>query len=428
MPLLGNQIKSELNTSSTDFIKQISELLNCHVDVVISGIVNSLEGANEFHNEIEASSAEVIVLVAMGAISPEWAIKAVGNKLPVVIWDISTGSHLSESADQNIAHEDTSTVGAIMIGGGLRLADVDFTVITKPLSDDVSQILEEISLARVANRMKSINIARFGGTIPGYVTIKSAGDDIEVVGGKISEVSKEELMTVFRDEKINSGIDGAPSAILGSAILKIASKVKADAISVNCHSSFLRDNDAIGIAACLTSSKGIPFSCTGDVATAWLLVLVSELSLSSIYLEPYSVDDELEAVLLANCGIGQKGMARSGSWKEIPTQFYPGINGHGMAISMAIEPGAATYVAVRSSINKWELLIFEGQVLIDELPSFGGAHAYFKPSLVTHREMTRQLAVEGVLHHGALGIGHIGNRIQKLLTTFPSLNVSIIRV
>ena len=159
-----------------------------------------------------------------------------------------------------------------------------------------------------------------------------------------------------------------------------------------------------------------------------MLVLVSELSQFSIYLEPYSVDDELEAVLLANCGIGRKEMARSGSWKELPTQFSPGVNGRGMAISMAVEPGAATYIAVRSSLNKWELLIFEGEVLIDNLPNFGGAHAYFKPSLVTHREMTTQLAMEGVLHHGALGVGHIGNSIQKLVTTYPSLNISVIRI
>lgn len=425
MPLLGNQVKSGQTANPDDFINRIIGLLNGHVDVVVSGIVNSPESAKKLYNEIEVSSAELILLVAMGAVSPDWAIKTVGKKLPIVIWDVSTGVHLSKNTDQDVAHEDTATVGAIMIGGGLRLAGIEFTIIAKPVDDDVNQILEAIFFARVANRMKNINIARFGNTIPGYITIQNAVEDLAAVGVRISDVSKEELVATFHEEQRNNGNKSVASVSLESAIVRITSNLKADAIAINCHSSFLRDNDDIGIVACLASSKGIPFSCTGDVATAWLLVLVSELANFALYFEPYSVDDELEAVFLANCGIGQKSMARPGSWKELPTQFYPGVNGCGIAISMAVEPGAATYVAVRPSLNNWELLIFEGEVLIDNLPNFGGAHAYFKPSLVTHREMTRQLAMEGVLHHGALGLGHIENSIQKLVATYPSLNIRV---
>jgi L-fucose isomerase-like protein len=426
MPLLGNQVKSGQTANPEVFINQVIGLLNVHVDVVVSGIVNSPELAEEICNATESASVDLVVLVAMGAVSPDWAIKTVGKKLPIVIWDVSTGVHLSHNADQNVAHEDTSTVGAVMIGGGLRLAGREFVIIAKSVDDNLSPVLEAIFFASVASRMKHINIARIGGTIPGYITIQNAAENLTAVGVGISDVSKEELATSFQEEQRDIGSKGDASVSLDNAIMKIASKLKADAIAINCHSSFLRDNNDIGIAACLTSTNGIPFSCTGDVATAWLLVLVSELANTALYLEPYSVDDELEAVFLANCGIGQKSMARSGSWKEIPTQFYPGVNGRGTAISMAVEPGAATYVAVRPSLNSWDVLIFEGEVLIDNLPNFGGAYAYFKPSSMTHREMTGRLATEGVVHHGALGLGHFEKSIRKLVATYPSLNIHIL--
>ena len=426
MLLLGDQVKTGQISNSHDLIKEIIELLSTDVDVVVSGIVDSQEIAEKISLEIALSSAELILLIAIGAVSPGWAIKVAENKLPILIWDVSTGNHLPQTADQNVAHGDTATVGAIMIGGGLRLAGAEFRIISKPIHDNLSEIFELIFLAKVAHRMKNIKIARFGPTIPGYVTIKNAAEESVAVGARISEVSKEELFQVFHKEQVISENNGLTSKSLEQAIVKITSKNKADAIAVNCHSSFFRESDEIGIAACLASASGIPFSCTGDVATAWLLVLVSEIAHSALYVEPYSVDDELQAVFLGNCGIGQKKMARPGSWKELPTQFYPGVQGRGTAVSMIVEPGASTYVAVRSNLNIWELLIFEGEVLVENLPNFGGAHAYFKPSLITHREMTTKLATEGVLHHGALGMGHFEKSIRNLIANYPSLNLRVI--
>lgn len=184
-----------------------------------------------------------------------------------------------------------------------------------------------------------------------------------------------------------------------------------------------RENDHVGVIGCMAASQGIPTSCTTDVPTAWALAFVEELPGAALYCEPYTVIDSIESILLANCGISQESMALSGTWKEMPSQFYPGRAGRGISIAMNVMPEPATYVSVRLGDERWDILVVEDQVIDGQLPEFGGAHAYFRPNRITSREMVIDLAFLSSVHHGALGVGHFQAEIEESASEFLPLNV-----
>jgi L-arabinose isomerase len=198
----------------------------------------------------------------------------------------------------------------------------------------------------------------------------------------------------------------ARSHVLARVIDKLATQVQADAIAVNCHGPAFRSNPDVGIVACLAASTGRPMSCTADVPTAWLLAVATRLAGAALYCEPYGLDDARAAVLFGNCGIGNVAMACPGTWRELPSQFYPGCAGCGTSVAMSVRPGAATFVSVVPSRRQWGLCLTEGEILDARLPAFGGAHAYFKPASGSPRTWFTRQAARGSAHHGALMLGH----------------------
>lgn len=403
-------------------LNRVVEALGDHVTVVAVEMANSEASALAASLIAHQAGADVILLVPVTAAPPHWASSCVPPGIPVVLWDTSTGRSLPSDANQADAHIDTASIGTIMAGGGLRLAGHHFSVVSATIEEGQASVVCALELAVVGGRLRNLRVLRIGEGLDGYSTLWPNSAAMQVIGLEVVDVGLAELASLI-DEQHIPGDAASRSLALVSAFQKLMSEHCAAALAVNCHSSVFRGSEEIGVTGCLAASLGGPTACTSDVPTAWALALITELSGDALYCEPYTVDDSIGAVLLGNCGVGRISMARAGTWRELPSQFYPGKAGRGTSVAMAVHPGTATYVAVRPGDDAWDLVVIEGEVTVHVLPEFGGGHAFFQPAGISPRQMVRMLASFGVVHHGALGRGALGDAIHQLASEFLPIRV-----
>lgn len=359
--------------------------------------------------------AATIVAIMMSAAAPS-AAGAIPAGRTIVIWDPSSGQSIATSADQVAAHRETGSIGAVMLGSSLAVRP---RVVSLPVEAvDLGPLASALSQARSA-----IRVARVGAPPAGYSGFGTAEAAALGIGVEVVDIDVDRVAQDLNQVTQATDSESTRSQALARVLAELAEEVQADAVTVNCHGPAFRGNEEIGIVACLAASSGLPTSCTADVPTAWLLAVATRIAGAALYCEPYSVDDPLDAVLFGNCGIGNESMACPGTWRELPSQFYPGCAGAGLSVGMTVRPGAATFVSVATSSRQWALSCTEGEVVDARLPSFGGAHAYFQPASGSPRTWIARQAMRASSHHGALMLGH---RVAELRDLAAELGVEIL--
>jgi L-fucose isomerase-like protein len=402
------------------------------VEVVNSFTVSSVDEGLQTRDAVRTLDPDVVVAVPVTAVPPAWVAASIPEESIIVLWDVGSGDSLPPIADQVRAHRDTASVGAIMAGGALAATNRRFTTVSAPVRDVLAdEVLDVVRLAAGANTLAHLRVMRIGHPIPGYSTIPidPGSDEYRSIGLEVIDVELERFIERVRELRQGSRDDSATrSRTVRDAVRSLCVEHAPHAIAINCHGALLGSPD-VGIVCCAAATEcneaDVPTACTADVPTAYTLFAATTLAGSALYCEPYSVDDAAGAVLLANCGIGHPRMAADGTWRTLPSQQYPGAAGRGESVAMAVRPGPATYHSVRVRAPKWTLVAIEGEVIDKKLSRFGGAHAYFAPTALTARQMIETLADTGVVHHGALGLGHHRDRLEVLgrLASFDVVNV-----
>ncbi len=339
-----------------------------------STVVDSVFWADSRSDIDEIASSEIgreldiVLVVPMTAAPPDWGVSACPNNAIVVVWDCSPGARVPTEADQATAHADTSSIGALLQGGGLLVQERSFTTISGSGENGVGKVVSTLRIATAAAQMRASKILQIEQPVAGYSTLNLAGVDTSKIGLEIDFVEVDSLVPASERQPTDSH---EISQTLARLITDAVRSRRCDAVAMNCHSTNFKGSPDIGVVGCMAASGQTPTACTGDVPTAWLLLMLRRLTGSGIYCEPYTIDDSRKAVLLANCGIGMESMAVPGTWRVAPTQYYPGVNGLGDSTAMAVMPGKATFVTSRGwQAGSIELVVCEGEISADRLPDY----------------------------------------------------------
>jgi L-fucose isomerase-like protein len=419
------QMSEDHRREQLDAISAIAAVVAEIAQVRSTHVVDSTDSADSARAEISRQGPDVVVLVPLMAVPPAWAARAVPPSIPPLVWDIASGARMPATATQATAHRETSSVGLIMAAGGLAAEDRRYLAVSSPVAAGSEPLADAVRAASAAARLARTRLLALGSPVPGYSTVPSADAVLGALGIECAAPSEAELVAAF-DRHRDAASD---SERLSAAIRELSEQHQVDGLAVNCHGPFFRDNLRIGSVACLAVSesndRGIAGACTGDTATAAALRLASLLAGAALYCEPYCVDEGRRAILLANCGVGSARLARTGTWRQLPSQHYPGVRGRGTSVAMAAAPGPASYLTVRPRADRWLVVVVEGSVSDDWLPEFGGAQAWFVPERLVAREVVVALAEAGVMHHGALTSGHLA-RSLRLLSRLIAIDVSVL--
>jgi hypothetical protein len=291
-----------------------------------------------------------------------------------------------------------------MQAGGLRAGGRPYAAFSGRDPSGVAAVANAVHVATVAGQMRTSRVLQIEDPIADYSTLDLRSADVSRIGLQVEYARASDLAIASSDDEPTNA--HGLSVGLVSSIALLAESTRCDAVAMNCHSPSFKGSAAVGVVGCLAASGDTPTTCTADVPTAWLLLLMRRLSGTGIYCEPYTIDDSRSASLLANCGIGMQQMAVPGTWRTAPSQYYPGANGRGDSVAMTVLPGEATFVTSRGwQSGKVEIVVCEGSIIDDRLPAFGGAHGFFQPSSGNGRTMVNDLAQLGTIHHGVLSLG-----------------------
>jgi L-arabinose isomerase len=401
-------------------------------DVVYPGLIDSDVEGERAKEVFRSERPTVLVFAATMAAPPSYAARAVdGLDAPIVIWNAPKAATFNRDLTQAEATENSAQVASVMFANALMRLERRFVAVTamQTRPGDMDRLHRVVAAAAAAGRIRDSVVLRVGKWIDGYIDVESTRGQLAQLGITEHSVSVEELNDAFAaagasdaggliEDVRQSGwewIDGPAdqeSARLALALRALASQSNAVAVTVNCHSEFLRWNSRIGICACfgvsLLAASGIPTSCTGDLPTAIALRLAKMLSGRALYCEFYAPETATGLMLVASGGEGDPNWADShGGVLVQPNNHYPGLGGAGASVSFPLELGPATALSLSPTPAGWRLAWATGEIIEARYDKLGGPNGMFRFDSGSATDSGTAWIASGATHHNALAKGRL---------------------
>ena len=425
------------------------------VDIVWSGLVDSPVAGSEAAADIRAGGASVVLVVQSMAVPPTHAMAALDvlDDLPVVVWAVQRSRALRAAFDQSDITKLGATVGTPMVTNVLGRQGRPFELVVGALEDP--QVTERLGgvlrAAATARLVSGARIARVGRPIEGYDCVDV--DDAALrsaTGIQLVPVEPAEIRDRYRlvgsssdlEDEVAAGFDcladrtegWARSLRLARAMEDLDREHGFAAGAMNCHVEEIRFGDHPGVTPCFglgrETSRGIPWSCAGDVVTAVAMLVARHLGGAALYHEVEAIDFETEEVVLANSGEHDLGWCPPGVRPRlISNPWYRSDPAAGICAWFELPAGTATLVGFtphHAEASGFRLIAAEGEVTgrsFPQSPTVGGAFRFSGNEPVEW--VWKRWAEAGVNHHSAAAPGHLADQVE-VVARF--LGVGFVRV
>ncbi len=336
----------------------------------------------------------------------------------------------------------TGQVGIQALANTLLRKGRDFRVVTGHEKEARlhAEIGAFLKLVRVSRNMRTARLLAIGDPFPAMLDVlideRSLKEDlgIEVTHVDMDQLTQEfssvpvervtaRIATIRKEHPVRSieETEIRRSAQLAEAVESLVQQHGGiDAGSLNCHGTCLR-NPVIGVAACYAlgdqTARGRPFSCTGDLPTAVAMLLLKDLTGVSLYTEIQVMDEQRDALLLANSGEGDPGICRRGADCSLRgNSNFKGVEGHGLSYHFPLQNGPATVVSFTptpSGPNPFRLIVAEGWIL-EETPKSESLTGYFRFQTSPQAQAYTCWLEAGPVHHAATTTGHWARDLETL--------------
>jgi L-arabinose isomerase len=420
------------------------------VEVVARELLLSAEDAAAVAERLRASAPEAVLVVQAMAVPPARAmavLDALADR-PLVVW----GLHERRAAGGGFDHSDITTEGATV--GTTQLVNL-LVRRGRPLSlhvgrlDDprlVTQVAQAVRAAAAARRIATGTLARVGDPPPGYDCVTCDLDALTAaLGLHVLDVAPSELAARFAatEEPAVAGVAGelagefalAPdlppedeglrrSLRFAAALERLDAELGIDAGAINCHVPELRYAPEVGIAPCFAlgreTSRGIPWTCAGDVLTAVAMLTTKLLGGAALYHELETIDYETDELVIANTG------EHDLAWADPARPRVLRRNGWfasdpicGVCACFGPPAGPATLVAFTPHPGEpsgFRFIVAEGELGERTFPAAGTANGAFRFAGRGAVEGYRAWALAGANHHSSCTPGHLGDAVAQVAT------------
>lgn len=394
--------------------------------VVANEVAESREGGRTAGARIAAAAPDVLVVLQSMAVPPAYALAALDAlpRLPLVVF-VTHHARRPGDLDHAAITADGATVGGPQLTNVLIRRERPFALVAGTLEEAGERLRVEVRAAATAGRLRRARIARVGRPIDGY-------DCVDCDEWALREATGIELVSVapgaVRDAyltaegaaveaEVRGGFDVeaglacmARSTRFAAALEALDARLGVAAGAMNCHVPEIRLSEEPGIAPCFAlgreTTRGIPWTCAGDVVTAVAMLTLKLLAGAALYHEIETLDHGTGEALLANSGEHDLALA-DGRPRLVENAWWPG------ACAVLSPPaGAATLVGFTPHPGEpsgFRYVVAEGEFTARRLPRAGTANAAFRfagdePVAAAWERWARA----GVNHHSAAATGHHG--------------------
>ncbi len=417
---------------------------------------DSPDSARRVVEHIGREQVDVLLVIQSMAVPPSYTTALIDAfpEVAVVVWAVQRERRLPDSFDHADVTAGGATVGTSQLAGALARRGRTWNAVVGPLGDDATHesLGRTLVAAAVSTRLRRARIGLVGEPQDGYECVECDSDALTAATGMVvvriqpdafragyvdasdDQVTAIELemRTAFElDPQVEHDSAFVRSVRCAVALAELGRRERLDAGAINCHVPEIRFAAEPGIAPCLAlgreTSRGVPWTCTGDVPTAIAMLTAKWLGSATLYHELESIDYATDELAIANTG--EHDLAWSeGRPRLVPNEWFAGDLHRGLCACYALRRGSATLVAFTPHPQEpsgFRYIVAEGEITGRSFPRTGTPNGAFRFTGLTAADGYRQWALSGASHHSCLGTGLLGDDIALVAS---HLGVGCVRV
>jgi L-arabinose isomerase len=424
-PMLKEKVEKVLAAVTADILKLCP-------NTVRSGLVDTLDGANEAGRLFKRENVDAVLLVC-GTYMPDFisltAIDHVADK-PLILFSMQSDEDMNLNGDYEEHLRNSGIIGSSQFTGTLRKIKRDYVTVVGSIKDPRAyrKIGEYLRGAAAVKFVTGANIGVIGHVFRGMYDIEISktfykstfgANIIQIQSGHLLElwqgVTDEEtdavasaLMSRFKMKNITAD-DVRRASRLAVAMEKIVKKFGLDAMCFLDQHFLQRQtltSARIG-ASLITENLEICVNCEGDLGGLMTMMLLKSITgQAPLMAEWAEYDSRTNSCFLVGHGIAVPAMAASDAdirLTRTPEEW--GLEGAGLNYEFVLKPGSVTLAHILEAPEGYRLLIGRGDCIQFQKLNIDEVHAAVSFEGRPVKEVLERVFDFGVSHHCIIGHG-----------------------
>lgn len=452
----GAELREDRRALLADAVAAVDSATAGTLEVVCESLLDSPEGAAVTADGVPGDLDVILVIITMAA-PPTHGLAFLDRfaGVPLVIWSLQRTRNIRDGFDASDITSAGTAVGTPQLTNMLARTGRPHEIIAGALDDTAcgDRVARAVAVAAVAGALRRARIARVGEPPPGYVCVDTDPVALQRATGigivatdpadlrrrwcAVTEADIERLAQeaeALAEMAVAWDTAGRRSLAGAAALEALDDELGVAAGAMNCHVPELRFGAEVGVTPCYglgrETSRGIPWTCAGDVLTAVAMLVGRRLGGGALYHELEVIDFDTDEVAIANSGEHDLAWCPAGRQPRLqPNPWYTDDPLTGVSMWFELPPGPASLIGFTPHADEpsgYRFVVAEGHITERSLPAsptVGGVFRFAGEAGVA--EYWRAWAAAGVNHHSSASPGHLAGDVA---TVARYLGVGCVRV